>query len=142
MHSEVEAAIQWRDGFEFHYLNGVYLPKELWQKIVSKTIPAQEAIKLENQEHRTLALQYIGGEKLMTDLGGKIIGKDQYGEIIELNLKDTQGKKFRYYVAVDPSKNEKIYLRTWPDVESPKDAMTRAYRLGRLELTYEPESRT
>lgn len=142
-HSEIEPAIQWKDGKKFYFLNGVNLEKDLWQKIVNKTIPTAEAIKLENQEHRTLALQYIGGEKLEQDLGGVVKCRDIYGQLIELTkLQDFNGKNYLYYKAIDPSKGKYIYLRTHPDIKTPTEAMTRAYRLEQWNLIYQPISRT
>ena len=142
LHSEIKPAISWQDGTGIYFLKGVKLEKDLWENIVNKTISAKEAIQLTNQEHRTLALQYLGFEKLQKECNAKTISTDQYGEIIELNILDTLKRKFRYYKAIDPSKNEYVYLRTNPEVKTPKEAMTRAYKLERLNIDYEPILRT
>ena len=143
-HSETGPSHRWRDGFEIYHLNGIKLEKELWKKIVAKTIPTEEAIKLPNQEHRTLALQYIGGEKLEKDLGAVVKSKDQYGELIELTgLQDTNGRNYLYYKAIDPSKNEYIYLRTHPNTLTPTEAMYKAYKLDVVGVkNYQPNKRT
>ena len=143
-HSEVGPSHRWRDGFEIYHLNGVRLHKELWQSIVNRTIPTKDAIQLKNQEHRTLALQYIGGSKLEKDLGGVVKSKDEYGSLIELTeLKDQNGRNYLYYKAIDPSKNEYIYLRTHPDTITPTEAMYRAYKLDAVGIkNYQPNLRT
>jgi len=141
-HSELGPAIKFATK-DLYFLKGIRLEKDLWQKIVNRTISTEEAIKLENTEHRALALQYLGGEKLEQDLGGVEVGKDNYGRIVELTkLQDSEGKNYRYYVAIDPSKNKPVYLRTRPDISSPEEAMTLAYHLGRWGITYQPTLRT
>ena len=143
LHSLTGKSIEYPDGWGLYNINGVKFDKELWKKITNKIITPEEAIKLPNVEQRIIAIQYIGGERLLKELSGKIISQDEYGEIWELEkLQDTNKKNYRYYVANDPSKNEKVYLRTHPDVTTPKEAMTRAYRLHEFKIEYNPIKRT
>ena len=142
-HSETYPAIAWKGGFEVYYLHGVYLEKEMWEKIVNKTMIAKEAVQLINQEHRTLAMQYLGGNKLLKELGGEKFSEDEYGELWRLNgLKDLNNNSYIYFIDTDPSKGEKIYLRTRPEVKTPQEAMTLAYRLQMFQIKYNPSLRT
>lgn len=142
-HSEIQPAIQWKEGLKLYFLNGIKFEKDLWQEIVSKTISTEEALKLENIEQRIIALKYIGGDKLERDLGGKIISTDDFGELIELEkLLDTNQKPYKYLKAKDPSKNEYVYIRVHPDTKTPQEAQERGYSLGRWELSYNPTIRT
>jgi len=142
-HSETHPAISWKGGEQYYFLHGVNLPKKLHKEITSRTIEPKKAVMLPNIEHRVLALQYLGGQRLMEALNGKVIAKDEYGELVEFkNLKDGNEKPYKYLVAIDPSKGEKVWLRTWPEIKTPAEAEARSYRLERFNLTYQPSSRT
>jgi hypothetical protein len=141
-HSEIKPAIFWKGGKKFYFLKGISFPKDLWQKIVNHTITPKEAMELKNAEQRAIAMRYIGYEKLLKETNAKQIGKDEYGEIIELDILDINNDKLRYYIAIDPSKNEKIALLVSPDTQTPKEAMTKYYHLDILGLEYKPDMRT
>jgi len=141
--SQTKPAIGWKDGTGFYFLDGIRFEKDLWQKIVGKTLPAKEAFKLENSEQRLVALKYLGAAKMIAELGGETFAKDQYGELIRLNkMKDTVGDPYVFYKALDPSEGEDVYIRVAPDVKTPQEAMTKAYRLELFNLNYKPEKRT
>ena len=57
-HSDQLPAISWKDGQELYYLDGVNLPKKLWQKIISKEMSFSEIMKIEISDQRTVALKY------------------------------------------------------------------------------------
>lgn len=142
-HSEIKPAIYWKDGLECYLLNGVNFKKDLWQEIVSKKIPTEKAIKLENAEQRAIALKYIGGERLEKDLGGIIKAKDKYGELIELTkLKDSNNVNYVYLKAFDVSENSYIYIRVSPKCKTPQEAESKSYRLEMWNLEYNPNCRT
>ena len=89
-----------------------------------------------------LALKYIGGEKLMSDFGGKVIATDEYGELIELTeLLDTNKRPYKYLRAINPESGQPVYLRTWPEVLTPAEAEQRSYHLDRFKMVYAPTSR-
>ncbi len=58
MSNDQRSAISWRDGYEQFYLDGVFFRKELWEKIVSKTMTFQEIMAIEISDQRTVALKY------------------------------------------------------------------------------------
>ena len=142
LHREIGPAVIWHDGFEEHYLFGIRLEKDLWEKIVKKSIPVKEAILLPNAEHRRLAMKYIGGQKLFEECGGKIKSQDEHGFLIELDLKDTNGNNYVFFKGFDPADNDYCYLRVSPNTKTPQEAMTRAYKLNDFGLEYKPASRT
>lgn len=142
-HSEIGPAIEWKGGLKLYYLWGVNFPENLFVKLKEKTLTAKEALELENTEQRQIAIKKIGYEKTITELGGRIKSKDEYGELIEVEkLLDPQGKSRVFYKAFDPADNEYVYLETWPDIKTPQEAMTKAYRLELFNLAYNPVSRT
>ena len=142
-HSERGPAIEWKDGLQCYFLKGIAFEKNLWQKIVDRTLTSKEALTIQSTDQRAIALQYIGGEKLMADFGGKVIGKDEYGELIELTeLKDGNDQPYKYLKAFDPDKGDYIWLRTRPEFTSPAEAEAWSYDLSRWSLKYKPTSRT
>jgi hypothetical protein len=57
LHSDQLPAVQWgKTGL--YYLDGVNLPKDLWEKIISKTMTFSEIMKIEISDQRTVALKY------------------------------------------------------------------------------------
>jgi hypothetical protein len=64
-HSLTSPAIRWKNGAEFFYLNGVNFEKDLWEKVVNKTISSKEVLSLDNIEQRMAALRVIGVEKIL-----------------------------------------------------------------------------
>jgi hypothetical protein len=142
-HSEVGPAIEWKEGFKMFYLLGVHLEKKLYEQIMDKTLPAKDALKIENQDQRTVAIQYLGGEKILKELGGKKFAKDKYGELWRLEEKDTNGNPYVYYRGPDPSKNNALtYVRVPPTMKTPQESQTYAYRTMRWGLSYNPILRT
>jgi len=146
LHSEAGKSVEYPDGWGMYNLKGIQFEEELYWKIVNKTITPSEAIRLENAEQRIIAISYIGGDRLMTECDGVSIDKEtdnQYGELIELKkLKDTQNRNYKYLKALDPSKNEYVYLRVHPDTKTVREAQANSYKLEIHGLKYNPELRT
>src|SRR3990167_6195270 len=67
LHSEFQEAVRWHDGYEEYYLWGVKLEKDLWQKIVDKTLSFKEIMELKNIEQRMVALKMMDTEKLLKE---------------------------------------------------------------------------
>lgn len=72
LHSTERAAISWSDGFELYFLEGVRFPRELWQKVVTKSASAVDIMMLENTEQRRVALFYNGMESFVQEQGKPI----------------------------------------------------------------------
>ena len=51
-------AIEWRDGFKLHYLNGVFFPEKLWTKVVSGKMPFKDILKIKDIDQRTQAMRF------------------------------------------------------------------------------------
>src|SRR3990167_7833198 len=143
-HSQTVPAISWPDGLQGYFLDGVFFGKDLWASITNKTLSAQEAIKIENQDQRSVAMRYLGGDKILKELKGEKFAEDEYGELWRLQgLKDGNGNAYVYFRDADPSKfNEMIYVRVAPTMETPQEAMERCYKLSRWKLEYKPHIRT
>jgi hypothetical protein len=143
LHSEIGKAIEYPDTWGLYMLHGIKFEEKLYWSIVKREITSKDAINIPSTDQRAIALQYIGGEKLMKDFNGKVVGKDEYGEVVELtDLKDTNGNPYRYLRAMNPETNELVYLRTRPEISSPAEAEAYSYDLSRWKMQYAPESRT
>ena len=117
LHSEEEAAISWEDGYKQHYLNGIYLPEELWKKITKKRLSFKACMAIENMEQRMVALKYLDPEKLLRQAKAKSIDHAKGYELFQVSsifpstqyfLKYTCPSTGRIYVSgIDPEVGRK-----------------------------------
>ncbi len=143
LHSEAGQAIEYPDGWGLYMLHGIKFDAPLYWKIVKKEMTSKEALAIPSTDQRAIALQFIGGERLMQDFNGKIIGKDEYGELVELtDLKDSNGEPYKYLRALNPENGQYVYLRTRPEFKTAQEAEAWSYDLSRWGLNYKPISRT
>ncbi len=75
MHNDQGSAIKWRDGFELYYLDGIHLDKELWTKIMSKTMNFKEIMEIPNTDHRMVALKH--NPEAMIKSGAELVDKSK-----------------------------------------------------------------
>lgn len=69
-------AIEWSDGYGFHFVNGVYFERELYNSIfVDKTMTGKDILLLRNTEQKAIAIQQYGYYSLIKDIGAKKIGE-------------------------------------------------------------------
>ncbi len=141
-HSTTKPAIIFDDETQIYYLEGIRFDKPLWQKVVNQELSVQEAINLENIEQRTIALKYLGWDKVLSELQAQSIFQDDYGEILEIDLKDDD-KPARFLKFKDPAKNyETGLLRIRPEFKTTQEALTHHYQLGIVNKIYAPNVRT
>ncbi len=57
-HNKYGPSHRWRDGFEIYHLDGVRLPKELWEKITSKKLTAADLANITDIDQRVVAQKY------------------------------------------------------------------------------------
>jgi hypothetical protein len=83
MHSDNGPAIRWRDGFELYYLDGIHLDKELYDRIMSKTMTFEEMLKVPNTDHRMIALKY--NPEAIINSGAELVDKsDRNNELFKI----------------------------------------------------------
>ena len=58
LHSDSEPSFAYSDNWAGYYLHGVNFPKDLWEKVVSKKMPFNEILTIENIDQRTQAMKY------------------------------------------------------------------------------------
>jgi len=74
LHSDQVKAIEYPDGWGLYALDGVILPEELFQKIISKQMTLSEIMKIEISDQRTVALKY--NPQAIIKENAKLIHKD------------------------------------------------------------------
>jgi hypothetical protein len=117
LHSNSEPAIAWEDGYKQHYLNGIYLPEELWKKITKKTLSFKACMAIENMEQRMIALKYLDPEKLLKQSRARSVDHIRGYELFMIEkifpsrqyfLKYTCPSTGRVYISgIDPQVGEK-----------------------------------
>ena len=147
LHSEADMAIKYPDGYGFHFLHGICFDEKLWQSIVKRTISARKVFKLKNAEQRAMAIKVLGAEKLIKELGGKVIDKRKYNYgidyLIELKgFKDGTGEPYKFLKGYDPAEKDYVYIRTHPRVKNVQEAHNFCYRLQMFNVDYNPSLRT
>ena len=109
-HSDENPAIEWKDGSGIYMLNGVTFPKDLWQNVVSGTMPFKDILAIEDIDQRTQAMRYGDVDAFMEHVKGKIL---------DTFTKTTPDKKqinYRLYeIPVEPSNTftETAYFMTY-----------------------------
>ena len=115
-HSEIKPSIQWESGLSYYFLHGIKFEKELWGKIVNKTIPAKELLTLPNQDQRIVALKTYGWERLLSEIKPKILdeqniiinGKLLRHQVLEINQDGWIGRFLKF---TDPADKDEGLLR-------------------------------
>ncbi len=84
LHNEEKPAITWRDGYEQHYLCGVYFDKPLWEKVVSGGMDFKEVMEIQNMEQRMVALKLLNPVTLLEGTGAKLLNRSNRGNELYL----------------------------------------------------------
>ena len=88
-HCETGSTHKWSDGFEIYHLNGIRVPKELVVTPREK-LDAKIILKETNAEVRREIVRKIGIEKVVKDLGAKVLDKKWDYELLSIDLGDNR----------------------------------------------------
>jgi len=58
LHCDTGKAIEYQDGYGLYLLHGVTFEEDLWKKVVSKKMPFEEILAIEDVDQRTQAMKY------------------------------------------------------------------------------------
>ena len=108
LHSSTGPAIKWQDSYENYFLHGVRFEKTLWENVLNGKLSAKEIISLKNVEQKQAVIKELGYEKIIAELDAKLINKDKYGELIEVDLQDDSS--LARFVKVNCPSTDRIYL--------------------------------
>lgn len=125
----------------------VLTPLKLLKQIYNKTLSAKEAIKIKNTEIRMIAIKGLGTKKILDELGSVVIDKHKfnYGTdyLLELkDFKDSVGDAYKILKGYDPAENDYVYIRVSPECKTVIEAQNFIYQLHKIEINYNPISRT
>lgn len=86
IHSTTKKAIQFQDGWGLYSVFGVLIPDQ-WGETTVNNWKSEWLIETKNTEHRMALLKVLGYNKVMNDLGSRIIHKqeDSFGNLMELH---------------------------------------------------------
>jgi len=110
MHSLVEPALRWKEGAEFFYIFGVNFEKELWEKVVTKTLEPKEILSLGNTEQRMVAMKVYGMESFLDALKAKLLDKSARGNELYLLSNVFESFPKAYYTKVVCPSTGRIYV--------------------------------
>jgi len=116
LHSIVKPAVNWADGTGIFFLEGIKFEKDLWEKIVNKTIPAKELLTLPNQDQKVVALKTYGWKRLLDELKPKILDEQNIiinGELLNHQVLEVNqdGWIGRFLKFTDPADKDEGLLR-------------------------------
>lgn len=99
-HLDLGSALTFGHGFDYYFLNGVSMPKEVVMTPADQ-LDAKMILRIENVEQRRELVRKIGAEKLCEDLGAEVLDRDGNYELIAVKLRD--GVARPYLKMVNPS---------------------------------------
>ena len=107
LHSETQPAVEWETE-KYYLLWGVKLNKDLWQKIVSKTLSFKEIMSIQNIEQRMVALKMMDAEKLLKESKAKLLHKSERGN--ELYLVENIFSQPAYFLKYKCPSTGRVYV--------------------------------
>jgi hypothetical protein len=101
LHCDGDAAVKYADGFSLYFLNGVSVPD--WLAVTPRhKLDVHKFATLQNVEIRREFVRKVGAEKLLIDLGSKLIDKQGDYELHCIQLGGTTGE-WPYLKMLNPS---------------------------------------
>ena len=88
---------------------------------------------IQNQEKKRAFCEILGWERVLDMLGSKKISSDDWGDLIEAQLDDDNGRPARFADVRCPSTGRRYLIRTEPDMESCGKALARSGKFDSVE---------
>lgn len=91
LHSINSPAIYFKDGYEIHYINGIFFPKEMFEKLTKGKMTFSEILAIVDVDQRNQAMRFVGDKEREDFL------KHVKAEVVDEYTKETlQGNKVYY----------------------------------------------
>jgi hypothetical protein len=135
LHSTIGPSISYRDGWSLYHVHGVSIPKD-WIENKDKLEPSL-ALTWDNVEQRRALAELVGWDKVLSAVKCKSIHKDEYGELLVVDLPQAPSSKF---VRVVCGTGRTFVLPVPQEMKSAHEAVAWTYGLDRKE--YQPKVRT
>lgn len=165
LHQLTGPAVVMRSGQEGYFIHGVILTKDFFYKVIKKQLQVWEILALRNSEHRSIAMQIYGYEKIIEALKGnvKVIHrqklehprfKDRYYEVFNVEMKEGEHYQFygetrfdvdreaRFVKVVDHSTGKETIIRVPAIPQTETCAGAIAWTFGFEEKDYKPKMET
>ena len=130
-HSDSLPAIEWKTIKEY-YLNDVKFPKELWERVVSGSMPFQEILQIEDIDQRTQAMRYGNVDEFIKHAKGNLLdsyikiaanGKEVLYKLYKIPAGDIFLKDAYYAVYQCPS-TDRVYMSGVEPCKTVAEAMS------------------
>ena len=115
LHSVSEAALQWRDNQNDHFIHGVMFEKHLWEKVTKRELKIKDMLQIQNIEQRHAAIQLYGCDTMIDELDAELMNRSKRGnELYMLNDSLISGRSIKLLKYKCPS-TDRIYFSFVPD---------------------------
>lgn len=136
LHREDGPAIEFPDGAEIYALEGIYMPKYVFDG----SMTAQHILDERNMERRRILLKRFGNARFMAESNATPIHRDEYGELYHVRFNDDQPLcmvKVYNSTPLPDGTREVYWLTVPPEMERAKQAV--AWSFGLSEAQYDPK---
>ena len=120
---------------DLYFIHGVYFKKDEWIKIINNEISATDLLKMKNKEKQRAALSVYSLEKLIQELGAKVIdiykNKRDGNEITLYQIKKEKVDldENLHYLKYKDSSTDRVYISgVPPNIKKANQAM--AWKFG------------
>jgi len=152
LHNVEKEAVVFKDGYKLHYVNGVYIKPELFQKLLDKEYTFTDFVSEENEEIKAACLSFMeekwGSEYLYDFLSSNLLEVDTYvdkkdekymeGTTRGMNIGcytlfkgSVEGIDLAFVRCYCPSTDRMFFLGVDPDNTNAKDSIASLYRVPR-----------
>ena len=126
-----EAAIQWEDGFEMYFVDGINFTPEIGKKIINNQLTGQDILNEQNQERKMIMLEKLGNEKFLKDVKAELIDEDKEYQYKLFKIPEQAPHIFPNFLQYLNTTDSKIgYLKTPPNILKCREAMAWTYELS------------
>ncbi len=110
LHSDTNPAVQWgKSGL--YFLNGVYFPKELWKRVVSRKMSFKKILQIKNIDQRVQAMKYGDLEAFLKETKAKLLDRSKKGNELYL-IPQTAGifSTDAYFLKYKDPSTDRVYI--------------------------------
>lgn len=134
LHCEDRPALEWADGFKLYFLQGIKLEKEMWENITQRKYSFEDIMKIENIEHRMLALRYMDPNIFLEKSNAKLVDmkESEYEAPVYSEPKISDSFKKISQEQLEEFKNKNVDIYDEPEIIR-HETRTRRNELYRVE---------
>lgn len=138
LHCASGPAVAWSNGKAYWFWRGVQVPRE-WIESPASLDP-RSAVAESNSERRRCLYEILGYERILEAIDAKRIQRDDFGELLEADLKDDDGRSAKFVRVRCPSTGREYVNRVRPDVTSAREALASRWQLKAEDYQLSSES--